>query len=69
MESLINEKKTKELLTEILIEMMQSKREVFYEIVLEALEEIGLGNAIVEGRKNEFVSEDEVLAILDGQVE
>ncbi|WP_227873586.1 hypothetical protein [Aphanothece sacrum] len=49
--------------------MMQSKREVFYEIVLEALEEIGLGNAIVEGRKNEFVSEDEVLAILDGQVE
>jgi restriction endonuclease Mrr len=69
MESLINEEKTKELLTEILIEMMQSKREVFYEIVLEALEEIGLGNAIAEGRKNEFVSEDEVLAILDSQVE
>jgi hypothetical protein len=36
MESLVNEEKTKELLTEILIEMMQSKRELFYEIVLEA---------------------------------
>jgi hypothetical protein len=65
MESTINEQKTKELLTEILIEMMQTKRELFYEIVLEALEEIGLANAITEGRSNEFVPEEEIFAILD----
>lgn len=65
MESAINEQKTKELLTEILIEMMQTKRELFYEIVLEALEEIGLANAITEGRSNEFVPEEEIFAILD----
>jgi esterase/lipase len=65
MESLINEEKTKELLTEILIEMLQTKREVFYEIVLEALEEIGLANAIIEGRKDDFVSEEEIMTILD----
>ncbi|MEA5536378.1 hypothetical protein [Crocosphaera sp. XPORK-15E] len=69
MESIINEEKTKELLTEILIEMMQSKREIFYEIVLEALEEIGLANAITEGRQNEFVSEEEIFSILDSEVE
>ena len=69
MESLINEEKTKELLTEILIEMMQSKREIFYEIVLEALEEIGLANAIIEGRSNQFVSEEEILEILNGEPE
>ncbi|MEA5512286.1 hypothetical protein VB715_21165 [Crocosphaera sp. UHCC 0190] len=69
MESIINEEKTKELLTEILIEMMQSKREIFYEIVLEALEEIGLANAIIEGRQNEFVSEEEIFSILDSEVE
>ena len=69
MESLINEEKTKELLTEILVEMMQSKREIFYEIVLEALEEIGLANAILEGRSNQFVSEEEILEILNGEPE
>ncbi|MDJ0658331.1 MAG: hypothetical protein QNJ42_02455 [Crocosphaera sp.] len=69
MESLINEEKTKELLKEILIEMMQSKREIFYEIVLEALEEIGLANAIIEGRSNQFVSEEEILEILNGEPE
>ncbi len=65
MKSAINEQKTKELLTEILIEMMQTKRELFYEIVLEALEEIGLANAITEGRNNEFVPEEEIFSILD----
>lgn len=49
MSSIITEEKTKEILTEILIEMMQNKRELFYEIVIEALEDIGLANAITEG--------------------
>lgn len=49
--------------------MMQSKREIFYEIVLEALEEIGLANAILEGRSNQFVSEEEILEILNGEPE
>ncbi|MBF0378142.1 MAG: hypothetical protein HQK72_11755 [Desulfamplus sp.] len=57
MELIISDEKTKELLTEVIIEMIKHKRELFYEIILEALEEIGLANAIAEGRKNEFVSE------------
>ncbi len=39
--------------------MIQQKRGVFQKILLEALEEIGLANAIKEGRKNEFVGETE----------
>ncbi len=39
MELLLNDIKAKELLTEIMIELMQSKREFFHEIILEALEE------------------------------
>jgi hypothetical protein len=31
---------------------------------LEALEEVGLANAIAEGRKNEFVSDEEVFSII-----
>jgi hypothetical protein len=70
MSSIITEEKTKEMLTEILIEMMQNKRELFYEIVLEALEDIGLANAITEGLNSEFVpEEEEVFAILNGEPE
>lgn len=66
MELTISDDKTKELLTEILIKMMQDKRELFYDIVLEALEEVGLANAIREGRQNEFVAEAEIFEMLEG---
>jgi len=66
MEILLNDTKTKELLTEIMIEIMQSKREFFHDIVLEALEEVSLANAIIEGRKNDFIEEDKIFALLDG---
>jgi len=69
MSSMITDEKTKEMLTEILVEMMQNKRELFYEIVLEALEDIGLANAIAEGLNGEFVPEEDVFAILNGEAE
>lgn len=65
MQIVISDEKTKELLTEIFVEMMEKKREVFQEIFVEALEEVGLANAIKEGRKNEFVGEDEITDILE----
>jgi L-lactate utilization protein LutC len=66
MELTINDDQTKALLTEVMVELIQTKREVFYEIILEALEEVGLANAIIEGRKNDFVSEEQIFSILDG---
>jgi hypothetical protein len=64
---MITEEKTKEILTEILVEMLQEKRELFYDIILEAMEDIGLSKAIMEGRENDFVDEAEVLFILNRQ--
>ena len=64
----ISDEKTKELLTEVIVELLKTKRDVLYDVVLEALEEVGLANAIAEGRKNDFVSEDEVFALLDGEL-
>jgi len=63
MELAISDEKTKELLTEVIVEMIKQKREVFYDIILEALEEVGLAKAIIEGRKDDFVSEDRILSI------
>ena len=66
MELLISDEKTKELLTKVVVELLKTQINVLYDIVLEALEEVGLANAITEGRKNEFVSEDEIFSIIDG---
>ena len=69
MELTISDDKTKELLAEVISEMLVKKREVFQEIILEALEEIGIGNAITEGRKDRFVSEERIFDILEGKRE
>jgi hypothetical protein len=62
MELTISDEKTKELLTEVLVEMIKEKRELFQEIVLEALKEVGLANAITECRQDKFVSEAEIIS-------
>jgi hypothetical protein len=69
MELSISDDKTKELLTEVMIELLRTKRDLIRDILMEALEEVGLANAIVEGRTNEFVSEDEVFSLLDRAAE
>ena len=69
MELSISDEKTKELLTEVMIDLLKSKRDLMYDSLLEALEEVGLANAIAEGRKSDFVSEEEIFSILDRKAE
>ncbi len=69
MELSISDAKTKELLTEVMIELLRTKRDLIRGILMEAIEEIGLANAIAEGRNNEFVSEEEVFSLLDRAAE
>lgn len=65
----ISDEKTKELLTEVMIELIKTRKDIFYEIILEALEEVGLANAILEGRENNFVSEEKIFSIIDGDAQ
>ena len=67
MELSISEEKTKFVLKEVFSELLEEKRDLFTEIMMDAIEEIGLANAIREGRQDEFVSEDQILGILRGQ--
>ena len=64
----LNDEKTREMLTEILIDLIQTKKELFTEIFRDAIGEIGLANAIIEGRSDEFVPEESIFALLDGDV-
>ena len=65
MEIAFDDAKTKELLKEVVIELVKDKRDLFHEIIMEALEEIALANAIKEGRQNDFVNEDKIFALLE----
>ena len=67
MELTISDKHAKELFKQALVELIQERRDLFYDVMLEAMEEIGLANAIRQGRQDEFVSEDQILAILREQ--
>ncbi len=67
MELSLSEEKTKSMLKEVFSELLEEKRDVFTAIMLDAIEEMGLANAIREGRQDEFVSEDHILAILRSQ--
>ena len=65
MELTIVDETLKLLLEEVLIKMIREKREMFYDIFVEAIEDVALGNAIQQGRKNHFVSEERIFAILE----
>ena len=66
MELAVGEDKLKSMLEEVLIKMIREKREFFYELLVEALEDAALGNAIHQGRQNRFVSEERIMKILEG---
>ncbi|CAD0224170.1 hypothetical protein [Planktothrix agardhii] len=63
----IDDETTKEMLTEIMVEIIKTRKDLFYDIILEALEEISLANAIKEGRQDNFVSEEKIFALLDSE--
>lgn len=65
MELTIDDRKMKDLVKEAIIEMMKEDSEGFNNLLVGALEEVGLANAIKEGRKNTFVSEAKILNLLD----
>ena len=68
MQVFLNDEKTREMLTEVLIDLIRTRKELFAEIFRDALEEVGLANVIAESRKNEFVCEETIFTILDGDV-
>ncbi|MDJ1182852.1 hypothetical protein [Roseofilum casamattae] len=62
----LDETKLKQLLKTAIIESVQENREIFSQLLAEALEDIGMENAIQEGEDSETVSRDEIFQILKG---
>lgn len=63
----VDEKKLKNLLKETLIEVIEQKKDLFHDIVAEAIEDIAITNAIKEGESTESISREDVFNIIEGK--
>ena len=63
--TVLTQEQTKNLLRQVLVELLEERRAEFHELIVEAIEEVALARAIRTGRKNEFVSEDQIRAVLE----
>ena len=52
-----------------MIDIIKNRKDLFYDLIVEAIEEIGLANAIQEGRQDEFIEEETIFSLLNGQDE
>lgn len=62
--TLSDETRLKALLKEALVEVLEQQREWFSTLMVEALEDIALVQAIKEGETTEVVSRDEIFDLL-----
>ena len=62
--TLSDETRLKALLKEALVEVLEQRREWFSTLMVEALEDIALVQAIKEGETTEIVSRDEIFELL-----
>lgn len=60
----LEDRHTKDLIKQALLELFQERRELFSDLFEELLEDVGLANAMREGETSEVVSEKEVMKAL-----
>lgn len=66
MPTAIEDKKLKKILKDAIEELIETKTALFKQVVVEAIEDASLANAIKEGRKGDFVEEARIKALLKG---
>ena len=67
MQTLIDDGKLKQLLKEAFIEAIEEKKNIFHDLIVDAVEEIAIVRAIQEGENTETVSKQEIFNILEGR--
>ena len=58
----------KKLMREAFIDVLTERKDLIEDAVIEAIEDIGLGVAMEEGRTGEYVNADDFLRKLDGRI-
>jgi hypothetical protein len=60
----LDDKHMKDLIKQALLELFQERRDLFYDLFEELIEDVGLANAMREGENSKIVSEQEVMRTL-----
>lgn len=58
--------KLKEVFKQAIIEAMEEKKDLFHDLLVEAMEDLGMIRAIQQGEDSETASRDEVFNLLKG---
>ena len=66
MQPLIDDSKIKQLMKEAFIEALQEQKGILHDLVVEAIEDIAMANAIRQGADSKTVSKKEIFDILKG---
>ncbi len=61
----LDEARVKELLKQAVLELIQERRELFYDLLMEGLEDLALVNAIEAGEAGETVGRAEILRLVE----
>jgi hypothetical protein len=66
MQTLIDDSKIKQLMKEAFIEALQEQKGILHDLVVEAIEDIAMANAIRKEADSKTVSKKEIFDILKG---
>lgn len=66
MQPLTDDNKIKQLMKEAFIEALQEQKDILHDLVVEAIEDIAMANAIRQGADSKSVSKKEIFDILKG---
>ena len=66
METSTDDARLKELLKQAILEILDERREVLSEVLMEALEDIAMAAAIKEGENTPLVSREDIFQLLEG---
>jgi len=61
-----DESTLKDLMKQAVVEVLEDRKEMIYDLLSEVIEDIGLAHAIKEGEPSESVDKQEILDILQG---
>lgn len=62
----VDDEKTKELLKQAMVELLEERKDLFYDLFAEVVEDTLLVSAIREGASSDPVDRDEIFRILEG---
>jgi hypothetical protein len=66
MSTTIDDQKTKDLLKQAMVELLEERKDLFYDLFAEVLEDTLLIHAIREGAASDSVDRAEIFQILEG---